>query len=75
MSPTCKLKTFHEYEALICFKFANKDIGIIKNLPILKIPPPPAPPMHYVNITFRFLENSLLQKGKYLVLLNDHIFV
>ena len=74
MSPTCKLKRFHEYEALICFKFANKDIGIIKISSYPENPPPP--PMHYVNIniTFRFLENSLLQKGKYLVLLND-IFV
>ena len=25
MSPTCKLKTFLEYKALINFKFANKD--------------------------------------------------
>ena len=71
MSPTCKLKTFHEYEAFIRFKFANKDIGIIKKSSY----PENSPPMHYVNITFRFLENSLLQMGKYLVLLNDHIFV
>ena len=25
MSPTCKLKTFHEYKALTSFEFANKD--------------------------------------------------
>ena len=25
MSPTCKLKTFHEYKALVSFKFVNKD--------------------------------------------------
>ena len=29
MSLNCKLKAFHEYKALISFKFANTD-GIIK---------------------------------------------
>ena len=35
MSPTCRLKTFYEYKALISFKFANKD-SLIWNF--LKIP-------------------------------------
>ena len=30
MSPTCKLKAFHEYKALISFEFANKDSIIRK---------------------------------------------
>ena len=35
MSPTCKLKMFLEYKALINFKFANKDSITGK---LLKIP-------------------------------------
>ena len=64
MSPTCKLNMFHEYKALI--KFANKD-GIISKTS-RKFP------MHYVNTTFEFLGNSLIENGKYF-LLNHHIFV
>ena len=50
MSPTCKLKRFHEYEALICFKFANKDIGIIKISSYPENPPPHALCKHKHNI-------------------------
>ena len=60
MSPTCKPKTFHEYKALISFKFVNKG-SIIRNAS-WKFS------MHSVNTTFDFLGNSLLEKGKYLVI-------
>ena len=67
MSPTCKLKTFHQYKALISFKFANKDSIIRKTA--WKFP------MHYVNTTFNILGNSLVEKGKYLVIESSYFFV
>ena len=60
MSPTCKLKTFHEYKALISFKFGNKDSIIRKTSRKF--------PMHYVNTKFDFGGNSLIKEGKYLVI-------
>ena len=56
MSPTCKLKTLHEYKALISFKFANK-CSIIRKTS-WKFP------IHYVNTTFHFLGNSFTEEGK-----------
>ena len=61
-----KLKTLHEYKALISFKFANKDIMIRKTF--WKYP------IHYVNSTFRLLENSLTEKGKYLVIESSYFY-
>ena len=66
-SPTCKLKTFHEEKALISFKFANKDS--INRKTSRKFS------MHYVNTTCAFWGNSLLEKGKYLVLESSHFCV
>ena len=60
MSSTCKLKTFHEHNALISFKFANKDSIIRKTSWKL--------PMHYINTTFHFFGNSPLEKRKHLVI-------
>ena len=54
------VKTFHEWKALISFKFANKD-SIIRKIFWNFL-------MHYVNTTFNFFGNSLLKKGKYLVI-------
>ena len=57
MPSTCKLKTFHEFKALISFKFAKKDsikLGEI-NRKFCK---------NYLNTTFDFLMNSILEKGK-----------
>ena len=51
---------FHEYKALINFKFTNKDSIIRKTS--LKLS------MYYVNTTFYFLGNPLLEKGNYLVI-------
>ena len=56
MSPTCKLKTLHEYKALISFKFANK-CSIIRKTS-WKFP------IHYVNTTFDFFGNSFTEQGK-----------
>ena len=54
MSPTCKLKTFHEYEAFIRFKFANKDIGIIKKSSYPENSPPHALCKHNIQIFGEF---------------------
>ena len=67
MSPTCKLKTFHEYKAPISSKFANKDSVIRKTS--IKFP------MHCVNRTFDFFGNSLLEKGNYLVIESSYFCV
>ena len=67
MSPTWKLKTSHQYKALISFKFANKDSIIRKTA--WKFP------MHYVNTTFNILGNSLIKKGKYLVIESSYFCV
>ena len=56
MSPTCKLKTFHEYKALISFKFANKYSKIKKISHALH------------NTTLIFEGNLLIEKGEYLVI-------
>ena len=55
MSQTCKLETFHEYKALISFKFENKDSMIRKT---------------FWNSHLIFWQNSLIEKGKYLVEIN-----
>ena len=67
MSPTCTLKTFHEYKALITFKFTNKD-SIIRKTSWKFL-------MHYVNTTFEFLGNSILEKRKYLVIESSYFFI
>ena len=61
MYPTCKLKTFHEYKTLISFKFkfANKVKVIAKMSSKF--------PTRYVNTTFNFLGNFLVEEGKYFV--------
>ena len=67
MFPTCQPKTFQEYKSIISFKFANKDSIIWKTS--LKSP------IHYLNIIFDFGENSLLEKGKYLVIESSYFCV
>ena len=49
MSQTCKLETFHEYKALISFKFENKDSMIRKT---------------FWKSTFDFLAEFPYRKGK-----------
>ena len=51
--------TFHQYKALTSFKFSNKD-SIRKTFSKFL--------MHYVNTTFDFWGNFLIEKGKYLVI-------
>ena len=64
LSPICKLKTFHEYKALISIKFANK--GSIIRKTSWKFP------MHYVKLckyNIRFFGEFPFRKGKVEVLL------
>ena len=67
MSSTWKLKASHEYKALISFKFSNKDSIIRKTSRKF--------PMHYVNTTFDFFWEFLLEKGKDLVIESSYFYV
>ena len=61
MSPTCKLKTFHEHEVLISYCIIRKTFRKF--------------PMHYVNTTSDFWGNSPIEKRKNLVIESSNFCV